>query len=323
MELLRDLIRDLVGIIFPGSLIVIFTIWLLWGVFLPFNVTVDSSPVSLITSANNFAVLFALLVFSYVAGQLLRIRQLNYIEKKATDRLRKDAQKRKALLGLADIVNREAQEKPEIPETVFEAVKKAVDEESSEKGTSLGRRQLEQIYYGIRDWEVFPYPYTMKVRSRLWHPPAYFQFFRKYDEQQQEQGTTFFNYCKSAVYEYSPSFKEELIRQEALVRMLSGIFYALKYGLWVTALAGIVHLTFLWISREELTIDIAEIGKAPLHPSAGIVILSVLAFLAFRWAREDILNRIRRSRQKEVNLVFDAFYICCNRYEELKKLHGK
>ena len=58
MELLRDLIRDLVGIIFPGSLIVIFTIWLLWGVFLPFNVTVDSSPVSLITSANNFAVSF-------------------------------------------------------------------------------------------------------------------------------------------------------------------------------------------------------------------------------------------------------------------------
>lgn len=86
-----------------------------------------------------------------------------------------------------------------------------------------------------------------------------------------------------------------------------------------TALAGIVQLPFLF--NSEITLNITEAGKAPFHPSGVVVIISALAFFAFWWAREDILNRIRRARQKEVNLVFDAFYICCNRYEELKKLH--
>lgn len=323
MELLRDLIRDLVGIIFPGSLIVIFTIWLLWGVFLPFNTSLDSSPVSLITSANNFAVLFALLIFSYVAGQLLRIRQLNDVERKATERSRKDKDIRQAVLGIGKIMNWQDDENAKTPEAIFEKVRLELNEEFSGEEPPLQRSQLEAIYRGIRDWEEFPYPYTLRIRSKLWHPPAYFQFFRKYDEQKINTNTTFFNYCKSVAYEYSPSFKEELIRQEALVRLLAGIYYALKFGFWAITPVIAVHFFNLIIkgifAPESLIYDSS--GTLNLHFSVEIVIISTLSLIAFGFARADILKRIRRTRLKEANMAFDAFYICSIRNKELWKLH--
>jgi hypothetical protein len=43
MEVARDLIRDLVGILFPGGLLVTLTLWAFWAVTAPFSPLASSS----------------------------------------------------------------------------------------------------------------------------------------------------------------------------------------------------------------------------------------------------------------------------------------
>ena len=91
MEVIRDLIRDLVGIIFPGSFLVFtalcFLVSLLF-LFYPMETIVGIS--ALMNSSGAF---FIFLVFSYIAGQSLRIKQLEDLEGKCTELYRKTFRK--------------------------------------------------------------------------------------------------------------------------------------------------------------------------------------------------------------------------------------
>ena len=82
MQIVRDLVRDLVGILFPGGLIVALIFWFFLCIliaFCPLEVT------SILGQIDNWLAFALLLIFSYVAGQLLRIRTLEELEKKATE----------------------------------------------------------------------------------------------------------------------------------------------------------------------------------------------------------------------------------------------
>ena len=83
MQVVRDLIRDLVGILFPGGLLVAFTLWFFWAVAIIIDPT--TSLVFLPTDNN----LLVVLVISYIAGQSLRIRRLEDLEKRCTEEYRK------------------------------------------------------------------------------------------------------------------------------------------------------------------------------------------------------------------------------------------
>ena len=97
MELIRDLLRDLVGIIFPGGLFVILTLWLIFSVLIiliPGIVsTIDSIEAKSIS-------LLVFLIFSYIVGQSVRIRQLENLEQACTEAYRK--RKKKTQPGLSD-----------------------------------------------------------------------------------------------------------------------------------------------------------------------------------------------------------------------------
>lgn len=86
MELLRDLIRDLVGILFPGGLFVFFTAWFLWGVLILFG---SEDVLNIFLTGNDFVVSFMLIIISYIAGQSLRLKRLDDIEKRCTNKYRK------------------------------------------------------------------------------------------------------------------------------------------------------------------------------------------------------------------------------------------
>ena len=65
MELLRDLVRDLVGIIFPGAFFILLMIWFLWATMLLFGST------ELLTTflrGNTFYTSSVLLIFAYIAA---------------------------------------------------------------------------------------------------------------------------------------------------------------------------------------------------------------------------------------------------------------
>ena len=81
MEVLRDLIRDLVGIIFPGSLLVILTTLMMFGIAI---VVFPPTLIDFKTFSESSIGLFSLLIFSYIGGQFLRLRKLNEVEKICT-----------------------------------------------------------------------------------------------------------------------------------------------------------------------------------------------------------------------------------------------
>lgn len=227
MELIRDLLRDLVGVIFPGGLFVIFTLWLFFGIL----IILMPSDVFTVYSIGDKSVSFlTLLIFSYIAGQSLRIKQLNQLEKACTETYRKKRIKNES--GLS--------------EKNFEESVKTLDkvEEDYYAGRSTLDRLVEvykQHNDKFRIWEEFPYPYLLRGRRLLLQSKGYIQFFEKYDKQGITKDQYFFNFCKSVIYEYSPSLKEELIRQEALVRLFAGIYYVLKYGKFAGAITLLLH----------------------------------------------------------------------------------
>jgi hypothetical protein len=97
MDLIRDLLRDLVGIIFPGGLFVILTLWLIFClaiVLFSFNIN------SIFVIGDKSISFLILLIFSYIAGQSLRIRQLEHLEKACTETYRK--KRMKAHPGLSE-----------------------------------------------------------------------------------------------------------------------------------------------------------------------------------------------------------------------------
>ena len=294
MELIRDLLRDLVGIIFPGGLFVIITLWLIFGVL----IILIPDDISNIYSIGDKSISFlVLLIFSYIVGQSVRIRQLENLEKACTETYRK--RKIKAQPGLS---NDEFQES-------ISRIDKLEEEYYAGKTT---QDQLAEIYkqhnnrFGI--WEFFPYPYLLRGRRLLLHPSDYNQFFEKYDQQGITKHANFFNFIKTVVYEYSPSLKEELIRQEALVRLFAGIYYVMKYGTIVSIATMLLHLFIL------LTSNLFGFSFLSTTSYSWVFIMvSVLALVAIWYLNREILDRLRFMRMKELNLAYDGFYIICRK----------
>ena len=187
-----------------------------------------------------------------------------------------------------------------------ESRKQLDDNEEQYYRNAMSLEDLKEEYkrhnyiYGI--WEEFPYPYQLKGRRLDRHSADYNDFFEKYDRQHVTRTRTFFHFCKSAAYQHSPPFREELIRQESLVRLFAGIYYVSVYG-WVTSLiVAVFHgLALLKVPFPGQNTDY----------SGGIVLVSVFVFLILLYLRNEILSRLRLMRVKEINLAYDGFYLIC------------
>ncbi len=302
MELVRELLRDFVGIIIPGSLLVIFSLCLFWGIaiLVPFD---SSGGLSI---GGNSVSFFVLLVFSYIAGQSLRMKRLHDLERACTETYRK---KHKA--GLSDEDFEASIERIKQQEQEYYA-----DGSNLDKLTAAYKQHNKQFEF----WEMFPYPYLVRGRRLYRHPRNYNQFYEKYDKQGITKDDRFFNFCKSVAYEYSPSLKEELLRQEALVRLFAGVYYTIKYGNVVAAILGVLHLLTV-----ELVIVLTIASRfflgasVPSHLnlalSGGMLVVSIFALLVFWYLNREILDRLRYMRSKEINLVYDGFYLICTRHD--------
>jgi hypothetical protein len=262
MELIRDLLRDFVGVLFPGGLLVVFTLWFIFGIMIFF---IPSDTFNILSSFDNFAIFSILLVFSYIAGQFLRLKQLKDLEKKCTEEYRKRR-----------IENFKKEGKSVLSQLEFEKSIENIEEvEKKYFSGVLDIEKLKEVYinhnnrFGI--WEEFPYPYQLKGRRLLHLPKEYNQFFEKYDKQGILKYRTFFNFCKSVIFEYSPSLKEEAVRQESLIRLLSGIYYAIKYGKIINIIIGVFHLVLI----ATYSLKIGFFSFKNIEYSYGIIFLSL------------------------------------------------
>lgn len=302
MQLLRDLIRDLVGIIFPGGLLIMFTLWFFWGIMISLKLP---NLFTIIPSVDNVAIFSILIILSYIAGQTLRVKRLDDIDKKATETYRK---KKK--------LNEEALE-----ESIAEI---DAAEKNYFAGKTKNRDELKSVYRQNKKnfgyWEEFPYPCAVKTRRLFQLPDKYNDFFEKYDKQGITKSKAFFNFCKSAIYEYSPSFKEEMLHQESLIRLFAGVYYVAKYGnvlnfiigLWHVALV-VLHLinahfvTRLGAGFQLFTARFVQYTSKDW--SHAIIFVFVFAFWVFWYMNNEILSRLHSMRMKDLNLAYDAFYL--------------
>ena len=197
-----------------------------------------------------------------------------------------------------------------------DSVKKLEDEEEKYYAGKSTQDNLVSMYiqhnkrFGF--WEVFPYPHLIKGRRLQSYPKSYIEFFEKYDIQGITKYERFFNFCKSVIYEYSPSLKEEVLRQESLVRLFAGLYYVTKYGKPISVAMVLLHLVML-ISSHIFRINILNYGNLPL--SYAIFIVSILAFILFGYLRNEILDRLRFMRAKELNLVYDGLFLICKKHK--------
>ena len=291
MEVARDLIRDLVGIIFPGGLLVTLTLWAFWAVMAPFS---PSASFSILPTDKSIIIL---LIISYVAGQSLRIKQLKDIEEICTEEYRK-------------------RHFPKVKPLEWEECVKDIDNEAKDYFSGASNiERLKEAYKQYVDkfgfWEKFPYGYSLTARRLLHQPEDYMKFFEKYDKQNLTKTETFFNYCKSVIYEYSPSFKEEVLRQESLVRLFAGIYYVARYGKVLAVSVGVLHLTIIvgYYSKFKL----GFLYYQSIWLSHVIVLVSTLALSVFIYMNNEILKRLRIMRAKELNLAHDGFYLVCKK----------
>jgi len=293
MEVIRDLIRDLVGIIFPGSFLAFTALCFLISIlvlFYPINIANQIS-----TLLSSSGVFFIFLVISYIAGQSLRIKQLGDVENKCTELYRKK-------LSKTGVTN-DGYEK---------SVAVVKEEEENYFAGRLTRDKLNKVFdkhvdrYGL--WEKFPYPIYLKARRLMANPESYNDFFEKYEKQGVANKQAFFGFCQMHVYEYSTSLKEELLRQEALIRLFAGMFYVAIFGRITSILTIIIHSITLVLLGPTNFLPFLQ-DKSNARISWIIIIISVLAYLVFEYMKSEILKRLRFMRVKEVRMTYESFYL--------------
>ena len=282
MDLLRDLIRDLIGIIFPGSLVILLGLWFAYGIYS--LVYPAFNPQAIIDTMNSLTVSFTLLVLSYVAGQFLRTYQPKKILEKDKNNADLSAEDKQSI-NAYDVIDTEEK-----------------------------RISITTIYKNIRDQETaFPYPYLQKSRRLQGYPNHINEFYQKLDRTGFLNTSTFFEICKSVIYEYSPALKEEMLRETALIRLFTGIYFAGKLGLFLFSIPAIGH--GIKIFTQE--------GKLAQQPSFIIALISIILFFASLYAFVRIPKILKRIRQRETNIVYDGFYLLCQRHEVLKDAFNK
>src|SRR5579863_9377279 len=317
MDIVRDLVRDLVGILFPGAVVVLLTWGALWSVLVLFFPLV---PIGL--AANNYAFLVPL-IFSYIVGQFLRMKRLEDIENKCTEMFRKRWSMQQPRLvretcgekAYEELKRREDLKHKLIANDVewrkaTEDLDKLEQIYLSSKATPAQERQRQDLYREYVErfdlWETFPYPYRVKARRVLQYSTDYNRFFEKYDREGITKFETFFIFCKAVAFQHSPTFKEELLRQEALVRMFAGLYYATRYGLYLVGVTLVAHLSLAIATKGRSWI---ALGPPQLPLIAGGFCLALVTL--FGLINREILRRLLHMRAKELNLAHDAFYLIC------------
>jgi len=193
MELFREIIRDVVGVIFPGGFLLFFFFWFLFGASTIFVYTCNID----LLAFNGFITLSLLIIFSYIAGQSLRLKQLDGIEETCTKAYRKKRIiKNKKLKNEDKFISNEELErfqkdlsnnaidisKMEVYQGLFNKSVKELDflEQKFYYDDRVRDEYLELIRRHFRRfglWEEFPYPMYMKDRRLQRQTSKYNNFF--------------------------------------------------------------------------------------------------------------------------------------------------
>jgi hypothetical protein len=296
MDLFKLGLRNVLGITLPGAMLLLvvgyafFSIllflglpltWLLWG------------------KNQQILILSAIFLMSYNLGALLRLNSADDVDRKSS----------RQLTGV--YLRKRNRKNP-----------KKLTEKHLDKMLEAEREAMKSGLHTVPDkgfdrwiWhkEPFPYPLWQFRKFRLYHPEEVYRFFQGYRAcmlgslELGGRGKEFFNYCKLVVYHSSRGLDEPLLDEihfaEATVRFYAGTYTALRVSMFLLIPLLLVEAGLVANRVAEGT-SLASLRPEWLH--LGITIV----FLVVSWRMErTILRRFRTLRLKEVDTVYDAFYL--------------
>jgi len=315
MDLFKLGLRNLLGITLPGTILLLV---FFYGLFTSAYVWNQPWLTSFVGGKDHLIVLLTVsFVVSYFLGSIMRLNAADRVDKKSSNRCRELFYRhyRKANAG---------EEQGEVEEELqgirwkylAGESKIEADEPINAAGEPRGAAVDEWIW-GVED---FPYPIWQFRKLKLYHHCDVLKFFTNFKEcmgigklkrenigrktARGREGKEFFNYCKTAILHASKGLTDELTQEvqlaEAHTRYYAGTHFGLVISIW-----GLVFLLVTQAVSLRLPIE-----GDPGNGKKIVMLLSTLSMVgAMEWMRRMILRRFRTLRLKEVDTVYDAFYL--------------
>ena len=262
-------LRNLLGELLPGAVLLIALAAFL---ALAFPVT---QPFLVGALSNNTAVVAAsILLASYIIGSVIRLYAADTVDKISAFLAGPGKNPLKGKDGT-------------VADHLDELLARATNPNAS---LAPSRKEAKWIWTHDR----FPYPVWEVMKIRLYHPPEMFAFFMQYRNcfaTRERRGKEFFNYCKTVIYSANEGKRHALADEvqiaEARVRFFAGTFWSL------TLSAGLLFAG-----------SILSGSTSASHTAASAAITFALVALLIVFG-----GQVRKLRLKDVDTVFDAFYI--------------
>ena len=287
--------RDLFGILLPGVILVLISAYALSGIVVLLQLPIGD------LLAQEFLLTAILFVVAYLVGSILRLVAADDVDKKSSQYLLQ-AWRKKHEAALPGYPAEFEKEKAEL---------------------AKGNDVTADISSGFDDWlwrsDDFPY---VAWQTRLWRSHGFGDILNFFQENYKasmwsEHSTSkvFFNHCKLVVIDSERVLADEVNRAEGLTRFLAGTVTAAHLSirfLWIVFTLALVMVALASASRLGIISSLLLDWKFPIF----YVVFSLFLILVLQWIRHSIIRRFRHVRQKEAEVVYEAFYLCEKRRAE-------
>ena len=308
MDIFKFGLRNILGLTLPGAIICFFISYTIFTLFFVLGKMPD---LLALMGQMEFLILLTAFVVSYIIGSIIRLNAAQDLDTKS---------------GIANRLQW-CEDNPEW--TYFE--KENCD--NLEEVTIFIKKHRANILKDeyekklrpdnwIWRFESFPYPIWQFRKFELYHPQAVREFFTEYQScmglPDKNPNKEFFNFCKMSIYNTGRNLDDTLVQEvyyaEAFVRYAAGMFtaFTLSRNYILTWLLGI-HIAILgwitctnWRGLEYLSFSD---GCLFFLPTVIVLITIVLFWQILKRLEKAIVSRFRTLRLKEVDIVYDSFYL--------------
>ncbi|MEZ4746803.1 MAG: hypothetical protein R3C41_12075 [Calditrichia bacterium] len=288
MDIFKIGLRDILGLTLPGFIFVIALTYCIYEIALLFNVV---HYVFILDKDQQFLIFSIAFALSYVFGGVFRLWSADDLDGKSSKKLLK-----------------RYEHEHELNEIDMDDIKAGFDQGQFEYNF---QNDVESLF---DDWiwreEKFPYHIWEFRKFEKQHPKEMFNFYCQYKDQMLnlghlQKGKEFFNYCKMVIInsgdQTSISLKEEVSHAETTVRFFAGTYFAIFYSLWLLGILGVIQFITIFFNMEKYV----TISKTHYFGFGLTLLFIIIAF----FINISIKSNFRRLRLKEVDTVYDAFYL--------------
>jgi hypothetical protein len=316
MDLFRLGLRNFMGVLLPGAVLVLLFIYVLLTGAFSMGITLHFSSLS-----QGFP-LAALFLVSYLIGSLLRLNSADNVDSKSAAyqqwQLRAAPSSRSEIVKVLKYIvfsimeawgvrHKGSHHNSQPNATPADDLNKWWESDELAKPGRINPADVPvDTIWRI---DLFPYPVWHFVKLKLFHPVEAYSFFWVYrdymrcHDHPKKLGKEFFNFCKTAILHRSnesASLVCEVQTAEAQVRFYAGTYYALVVGNFV--LWALILWQIYCFIHNHLVVSPTDLKTLNI----GATLVLIFCIYAMRLM---IIERFRTLRLKEVDTVYDSFYL--------------